>query len=171
MKTKEIGLFCFAIMPFVAGCASTPTALSPVGPLPGNRVAAAKDSQGYLQVFSATEKSLPVASDDPYTFNLHSGYDINDDSGKAVRFVPNHASSMDEWPDQVTLPAGNYNIVAESTWCGQVTVPVVIQKGKTTVVHLDDNWWPPSNTPANQLVCLPNGEAVGWSGLFSKSAD
>ena len=71
-------------------------------------------AKGYLQVFSATEKSNAVASDDYTYFNLHSGYDINDASRKSVKFLPNHASNMDEWPDQVTLPAGNYNIVAES---------------------------------------------------------
>jgi hypothetical protein len=88
-----------------------------------------------------------------------------------VQFVPNHASDMDEWPDDVSLPASNYNVVAESTWCGQVTVPVVIQKGKTTVVHLDDNWWPSSKTSTNQLVYLPNGEAVGWSSSIAKPSE
>ena len=96
-------------------------------------------TKGYLQVFSATEKSPPIASDDYTYFNLHSGYDINDASGKNVKFVANHASNMDEWPDEVALPTGTYNIVAASTCCGLVTVPVVIQKGKTTVVHLDRN--------------------------------
>jgi len=74
---------------------------------------------------------------------------------------------MDEWPDEVPLAAGNYNIVAESTCCGLVTVPVVIQQGKTTIVHLDRNWWPPSKTDTNQLVFLPDGEPVGWSSSTS----
>ena len=144
-------------------------ALAPVGPDAISRVV--PGSKGYLQVFSATEKSSAVASDDYTYFNLHSGYDINDASGKSVKFVPNHASNMDEWPDEVRLPAGNYNIVAESACCGLVTVPVIIQAGKTTVVHLDRNWWPPSNTPTNQLVYLPDGETVGWSSSISKSSE
>ncbi len=127
--------------------------------------------KGYLQVFSATEKSPPIASDDPAYFNLHTGYDITDTAGKSVRFVPNHVSNMDEWPDEVTLTAGNYNIVADSTCCGLVTVPVVIQQGKTTIVHLDGNWWPPSKTATNQLVSLPDGEAVGWSSSITKSSE
>jgi len=53
-----------------------------------------------------------------------------------VKFVPNHASNMDEWPDQVKLPAGNYSLVAESSGYGLVTVPVAIAAGKTTVVRL-----------------------------------
>jgi len=78
---------------------------------------------------------------------------------------------MDEWPDTVTLPAGTYNIVAESTGCGLVTVPVVIANGKTTTVHLDGNWSAPSKTPTNNLVFLPDGEAVGWSGSITKSSE
>jgi len=112
-----------------------------------------------------------IASDDPTYFNLHTGYDIiNDESRKGVKFVPNHTSNMDEWPDEVKLPVGNYNVVAESTCCGLVTVPVNIQTGKTTIVHLDRNWWPPSNTPTNQLVFLPDGEVVGWSSSTEKSS-
>lgn len=143
--------------------------LAPVGPDATSR--AEPGSKGYLQVFSATEKSPPITSDDPTYFDLHSGYDINDESGKSVKFVPNHASNMDEWPDEVRLNAGKYNIVAESTCCGLVTVPVVIQQGKTTIVHLDRNWWPPSKTATNRLVFLPDGEAVGWSSSIMKSSE
>jgi hypothetical protein len=52
-----------------------------------------------------------------------------------------------------------------------VTVPVVIQQGKTTIVHLDKNWWQPSKTDTNQLVFLPDGEAVGWSQLSKSSSE
>ena len=169
MKTNEFVFVCAAIVPFLAGCASAQTSLSPIGPNPSSRVASVSEA-GHLQVFSATEKSSPVTSDDffnyTYPLNLHTGYDITDADGKTVKFVRNHASDLDEWPDNVALPAGDYHIVAKSVWCGQVTVPVVVQNGKTTVVHLDNNWWPPANSPANQLVFLPDGEAAGWSSSF-----
>jgi hypothetical protein len=162
MKLKTWTYFSAAIIPLLAGCASNPMALAPVGPDAGGRTVSG--AKGYLEVFTATEKSAPIASDDNTYFDLHSGYDINDPSGKSIKYVPNHASNMDESPDRVTLPAGNYNIVAKSTCCGLVTVPVVIEKGKTTIVHLDRNWFPPSNISTNRLVFLPNGETVGWSG-------
>jgi hypothetical protein len=169
MKLKIITFVGAGIIPFVTGCISNPMALAPVGPDASSRMV--PGTKGYLQVFTATEKSRPIASDDNTYFDLHSSYDINDASGKSVKFVPNHASNMDEWPDEVRLPVGNYNIVAESTCCGLVTVPVVIEKGKTTIVHLDRNWWPPSKTSTNLLVFLPDGEAVGWSSSTTKSPE
>jgi hypothetical protein len=166
MKIKLILIIGAAIIPGLTGCAANPVALAPVGPDPASRAAAGPN--GCLQVFSATEKSIPFASDDPTYFDLHTGYDVNDAAGKSVKYVANHMSNLDEWPDTVTLPAGTYNIVAESTCCGLVTVPVVIANGKTTTVHLDRNWWPPSKTSTDKLVFLPDGETVGWRGSAAK---
>ena len=131
----------------------------------------AAGTKGHLQVFTATEKSIPSASDDPTIFALHTGYDIKDGSWKTIKYVPNHMSNMDEWPDTVTLPAGTYNLVAESTCCGLVTVPVVIASGKTTTVHLDGNWPLPAKTSTtNKLAFLPNGECAD-GGSRSKSSE
>ncbi len=167
MKIKIFMLVTTAIVPFISGCISCPMAVSPVGPDPMSR--ATSGLKGYLQVFSATETCADelMAID----FHPHSGYDIKDESGKPVKFVPNRASIMDEWPDQVPLPIGNYSVVARSTWCGLVTVPVLIQRGKLTVVHLDDNWFPSSKGVSNQLVYLPNGESVGWTRSTAKSSN
>ena len=162
MKLKSIILIVSVIIPFVTSCVNKPLALAPIGP--NSTVRSSGGIEGYLQVFSATQKSAPVVSDDSWLLDLHTGYDIYGQSGKERRFVPNHMSNLDTSPDTVALLAGTYNIVAESTWCGLVTVPVVIQKGKITAVHLDNNWFPSSNTPADKLVFLPNGDAVGWSG-------
>ena len=154
-------LICAGLIPFATGCISNPMALAPVGPDAGGQ--GSVGSKGYLRVFSATEKSPPITSNDPIYFKLHTGYDVNDASGKSVKYVANHMSNMDEWPDTISLAAGTYNIVAKSACCGLVTVPVVIANGKITTIHLDRNWCPPSNTPTNRLVFLPDNEAVGWS--------
>jgi len=79
-----------------------------------------------------------------------------------VKFVSNHMGDTDESPARVTIPAGRYNIVAESSSYGRVTVPVVIQQDRTTVVHLDGAWKPSSSTSSNEVVRLPDGEAIGW---------
>ena len=142
----------------LTGCASVPMALAPVGP--DALATASRGPEGYLEVFTATQT---IDVDFQAYFHPHMGYDINDAAGKNVMFVANHSSNMDESPTQASLPPGNYTVVAESTWCGLVAVPVVIEKGKTTIVHLDGSWWRPSHSSPNPLVYLPNGEAVGWS--------
>jgi hypothetical protein len=168
MKIKYCSLLGLAVIPMVAGCASTPLALSPVGPGPGRPAPSA--SAGRLQVFSATQQSNPIGDIGPASYSYpHTGYDINDASGQRVEFVANHFSDMDESPDVVKLSAGHYQIVAESSCFGLVTVPVVIENGKTTVVHLDRNWWPPRHTAVDRVVWLPDGEGVGWSGAIATS--
>jgi hypothetical protein len=171
MKRNTIILLInMAIISFTSGCISNPRALSSVGPDPMGGTASGP--QGWLEVFSGVEKTEIVESDIPVFCDPHSSYDINAESGKMVKFVPNHSSDMDEWPDRVALPAGNYNVVAQSKSYGLVKVSVLVQQGKTTVVHLDDNWLPSSRSASDQLVYLPNGDAMGWrSSLIVKSSN
>jgi hypothetical protein len=167
MKTKYLSLLLAAgIVPGLAGCISAPTPLALVGPDAHGRMGAGPE--GYLEVFTATQT---IDVDFHSYFSPHLGYDVNDLSGQCVKFVPNHTSDLDEAPDRVALPPGTYQVVAESTWCGLVSVPVVVQPGKTTVVHLDGNEWRPAPAAASHLVYLPNGEAVGWSGRSAMTAE
>jgi hypothetical protein len=141
-----------------ASCATTPVQLSAVGPEPP--VIHSAFGEGSLVVFSDTEakrldKGLP--------FYVHKSYLVEDQNGKILRWVPNHLGDMDQSPQRVTLPAGAFQIVADSTGYGRVRVPVVIEPGRTTEVHLDGNW-KSSDQPSNasDLVRLPNAEIVGW---------
>jgi hypothetical protein len=169
MKMKTFLLASLALLPFVNSCMSTPLALAPVGP--DASAQPRSSANGSLQVFSATQKSAPLASDDTQLFDLHTGYEVCSSAGQHLQYVANHQSNMDTSPDVVTLAPGRYNVLAQSTWCGMVTVPVVIQAGKTTVVHLDDNWFPSSHPQARELVFLPNGQAVGWSSPLANSGN
>ncbi len=162
MKMTHAGLLGAGIILGLTGCVTSPMALAPVGPDPTVRTI--PGPEGDLEVYTATH---PIEVDYLVYFNPHAGYDIDDTSGKRVKFVANHSSDIDEQPDWITLLPGNYIVVAESTWCGVVKVPVVIQEGKHTVVHLDGNGWGPSHS-STPLVFLPNGEAVGWSGLIAQ---
>ena len=157
MKTHCLTLIGAAIIPLLAGCASTPIALSPVGPKPSAPPIAY--GTGHLRVYSDT-KTRMISEDNYYP---HTSYSIRDQLGRFIKFVPNHIGYLDEKPTLVTIPAGKYNVVAESSSYGRVTVPVVIEDGKTTVLHLDRGWNPSLNTPSNEVVRLPDGEAVGWS--------
>lgn len=160
MKMINITRICAAIIPLVAGCATKPIALSPVGPEPAKTVAYAPS--GYIKVFSDTEEH--VIGDGPHYYP-HTGYTIFEKTGRSVEYVPNHIGDMDEVPTLVRIPVGDYKIVAQSSAYGRVTVPVIVQSGKTTVLHLDRGWSPAANIASNKLVRLPDGEAVGWSSI------
>lgn len=132
--------------------------LSSVGPAPVTPATPARPS-GYLRVYTATD---PYPSGDTTYYYPHTGYRIYDASGKLWGYVPNHTSNEDEIPTEVTIPAGEYTIKAQSDLYSLVVLPVVIQADRTTEIHLDSGWNPPSNASTNEIVYLPNGEAVGW---------
>jgi hypothetical protein len=132
MKTKHIALVAAGLISCLSGCVSNPTALALVNPDAACR--SQPGSDGYLKVYTATQT---VEVDFGAYFHPHMGYNVSGADGRPVEFVPNHTSNLDESPDEVALPPGRYNIVAESAWRGLVTVPVTIERGKTTIVRLD----------------------------------
>jgi hypothetical protein len=95
-------------------------------------------------------------------FDLHTGYDIDDASGRRFKFVPNHDSDIDEAPDPVILPPGIYTIVARSNG-GMVRFSVEIRNGEITTVHLDGGGLARPRSSYARPVLLSNGEIVGWS--------
>jgi hypothetical protein len=144
------------------GCSSVPVAFAPVGPNPLGSESTA--GEGQLQVFSGlTERSdnQNQASDDPVWYQ-HTDYRIYDLHGKLVKRVNNTIGHYEQAPRQVALPAGRYVIKAEAGDYSMVQVPVTIERGRTTRVHLDDNWNAPADTPRNELVGMPNGKPAGW---------
>jgi hypothetical protein len=154
MKTLLVAFLGAAIVANVTACASAPKTAS----------ASAADStapahKGYLLVFTATQT---VDADFNNYFDLHTGYDIDDASGKTFKFVPNHDSDIDEAPDPVILPAGTYTIVVRSVG-GAVRFPVEIRSGEITAVRFDGDGLTRPSSPSAHPVSLPNGEIVGWS--------
>jgi len=122
-----------ALLGFV-GCAGQQSiaVLKPVRPLTTEVKAR---PAGYLVVNSAAEQPNAQIYFDTH-FYPHSGYSIYDSHGVLVRTVRNHLGSWDETLERVSLPPGNYTVVALSEADGEVAVPVIIQKAKTTVVDL-----------------------------------
>jgi hypothetical protein len=157
MKTTNLSIMGAVALVAFAGCASQPVPVSPVGPEPVHVQGAAHAPKGYLRVFTDTN-TRHIGDEDVYY--THTGYSICSLSGKQLKYVPNHIGDMDESPTLVTLRTGDYDIVAESASYGRVTVPVVVEGARTTVVHLDRAWKPAK--AANQVVRLPDGEAIGW---------
>jgi hypothetical protein len=141
----------------LTGCTMTPVALQSVGPAP--MTDDNNGGTGQLRVFTATESH--EIGDNTF-FHPHTGYRICTSDGKFLKYVPNHQNYTDEMATVVRLPVGNYMVYAQCESYNLVSVPVVILAGKTTVVHLETTWQPPSTATTDQLVYLPNGRPVGW---------
>ncbi|MGO9587181.1 MAG: hypothetical protein ACLP2Y_13375 [Limisphaerales bacterium] len=148
-----------AVISLLTGCASTPVVLAPVGPDP--RGYSSKGSQGQLLVYSAWQGH--GEGDNPCYYQ-HSDYYIYQTSGKLVRHVENIVGHYAQSPRLEFLPAGKYIVQARARGYGNVwiKVPVVIQDGQTTRVHLDNGWRVPAGTAKTELVSVPIGYPVGW---------
>jgi hypothetical protein len=160
MKKTHVTLAAVMVA-LLSGC-STPTVLrDPVGPDPFvNKTA---DSEGTLQVFSATEEKNDVGFETAYP--QRTDYSIYSWNGKLIQRVrDNNKGHYDGTPRSVRLAPGIYNIralaaVGMGEW---ISLPVVIQAGCTTDVHLNGHWKPPADSPDTALVHSPAGFAIGW---------
>jgi hypothetical protein len=161
---KNICLFLGAgLMAVLVGCATTPVAVVvPVGPNPAGGKSLA--SEGGLQVFSRlaerTDDQNQASRDD--VWYQHTDYYIYNLQHRLVKRVDNTIGHYEEAPRVVTLPPGKYLVKAEANDDSWVNVPVMIEPGRTTRIHLDDNWPVPAYASKNDLVSLPNGYPIGW---------
>jgi hypothetical protein len=141
----------------LAGCASTPVVLSPVGPNPF--ALAGSDANGQLEVFSATEGR--IEGDNPTWFQ-HGDYYIYTQQGRMLKRVVNTVGYYEEAPCRLSLSPGNYLVKAGAKDYFRVEIPVVVRRGLLTAVHLDNKWKPPEATAKTNLVYTPDGYPIGW---------
>jgi hypothetical protein len=164
---KKATLLLLGVVPLVVSCASETVLSDRVGPNPVRGAASA--SAGYLRVFSEREPITEGFDEGANpTYYQYSDYRVYDERGKLVRYVSNSVGEYDPTPRLVSLPPGNYIVKGRAKDYLAVQVPVVIQCGRTTSVHLDDGWTPPACAGANELVIEPNGNPVGWRAHPSK---
>lgn len=136
-----------------AGCAPPSRWIAPaaVGPAP-----AVASDDGELIVYSADDAIDTADSEHPH----HRRYVIRAADGSVLRSIENQTGPFGQDPEDVTLPPGRYAIDTSATNAGPVRVPVVIEPGRLTVVHLDgDDESDP--VPASAAVRLPNGHPIG----------
>jgi hypothetical protein len=107
--------------------------LSPGPVRPGNLDYRTELAQGYLKVYSATDKF----KDGEAWYFPHSSYEIYTICGKLLKNVGNHISRSDEIPEIVALPVGSYTVVARAEKAGYIRVPAVINEGQQTILDLD----------------------------------
>jgi hypothetical protein len=140
----------------LAGCASAPVALAPVGPNPIGYQSQAGDGQ--LEVFSAL--SGHGEGNNP-TWYRHTDYYICNQQGERLQHVENSVGHYSQAPRVVLLPPGEYIVEARAKGTLRVRVPVIIKFGERTSVHLDGAWQPSEGGTA-QIVYAPTGYPVGW---------
>ena len=166
-KAFPLTVCAIGLASIVIGCASTPVVLAPVGPCSTRQEAS--HPNGYLQVFSVME---PQSEGDDPVWYQHSGYIIYNQQRKRIKYVGNTIGKWDEAPQTVTLPSGRYTVKARAEGFRYVfvNVPVVIEQGKTTAVHLEEGWNPPPGPPGTEIVRASSGYAVGWLAASSTSS-
>ena len=104
------------------------------GPIQSELSDQAELRQGYLLVYSATDRF----DDGGTLYYPHSSYSIYTTDGKFFKNVENHISRSDEIPALVTLPAGSYTILLRSENRGYIRLPIVITAGRRTILDPDE---------------------------------
>ena len=97
-------------------------------------------SSGDLLVYSATYPQTLEQSEYP----AHTDYTIATADGHIIERVSNATGTFASRPARVTLPAGEYHVRAQCKGGRFVTVRVVIEPNKTTIVDLDGETLAPS---------------------------
>jgi hypothetical protein len=163
----------------LAGCASVSkvTVTQPIGPPLTGRAEATGD--GSLQVFSERVRADVDINAEEFAWNndfgrndflyesAHTDYFIYTPDGQLYQRVRNSRGRNDNNPTLVTLPAGSYRIEAEAARNDgeslTLDVPVIIEPGQTTTVHLERDWKPSKTMADNHaLVQAYDGRIIGW---------
>jgi hypothetical protein len=138
---RAVALLSLAAVLLPAGCtSSSPQQSAPGGPKKLTRAERWK-AQGWLQVYTTQRwKHIPGS---PMSY-VHATYKLLTPEGRLVMDVMN-VGPMDE-PEAVRLDPGNYvvqawafkpEVVKAPLTHGAVRIPVTVETGKMTVLHLD----------------------------------
>lgn len=161
-ETVKAKPFLFVMIAVGLGCAyrQRELVLDAVGPC--HLESRTVEAGGTLVVYSARDP-FPHFNSSPY-HDYHSDYRILSNKGATLKNVHNDSDTVVEGPVEVKLKAGTYLVRARANGYGWVTVPVVIEAGRGTKVHLDGGAGGLRNeTPLpKDGVRLPHGEIAGW---------
>ncbi|MCX6923242.1 MAG: hypothetical protein NT154_08545 [Verrucomicrobia bacterium] len=162
----------------LSGCvsASKVVVVEPVGPGPSG--AAPGTGDGSLVIYSARTPTDADVYMSEWRWNndfgkneflyesAHTDYVIYAENGEIFKPVRNSRNANDGMPTVVHLPAGTYRVEAEAVNCDsdrvKVVLTVVIQHGRATLAHLDDDWRPQGQFRSSEVAKLPCGRIIGW---------
>jgi hypothetical protein len=150
-----------AIAAVATGCVTPRSTLATqrVGPDPAV-VATSADTMGTLRVYAEFE-------DAGHGRRRHGDYRIEFDDGRPPMTVHNQNLSGNDGPAERTLAPGTYRVFARAKGYGLVTVPVSIESGVATEVHLERSGEARGAAAPGtaSLVRLPDGTPVGWKAI------
>ncbi len=155
----SMGVICVSLL----ASRALATTLPPVGPNPSGLQN--QSASGQLEVFSTLEGHSE--GNNPPWFQ-HADYYICDRQGHELQQVDNAVGYYARVPRMVTLAPGQYLIKSPAKDAFWVKVPVVVQAGHVTRVHLDGDWAMPANTPETKVVFSPSGYPVGWRVAYAR---
>ena len=147
----------------MAGCVSErdKLVLDPVGPVQTS--APQPSNEGFLTVYSAYDAGGHFYSR-KFDGREYSDYSIFNAQDQLLRKIHNSTDSIIEEPATVSLPPGEYQVIARANGYGNVTVPVTIEQDRQTIIHLEGG--EPGSALAGadpgKMVRLPNGQIVGF---------
>jgi hypothetical protein len=164
-------MIAIAAVALLSGCVSSQNALvlDPVGPSMLQTTTSSTSTNGMLMVYSAFRRNADFNSRDPNR-QEHSNYEILTGDGELLQKVPNNSRTMLEDPTTVELLPGKYSVKARANGYGFVTVPVIIEARKSTILHLEGGGFWPDETVFNQTnaVRLPDGNIIGWKATIQQ---
>ena len=148
----------------LSGCVSGKNGpvLDPVGPaMP--RSSTPGSSDGTLVVYSAYDVHASFIHRDSRS-PVYSDYKILTSDGRLLQRVHNDPETLLPDPVAVELPPGKYQVVALANGYARVTVPVMVETRRTTILHLEGGgFWPdPAAFNRTNAVRLPDGVIIGW---------
>jgi hypothetical protein len=136
--------------------------LATVGPQ--DQSAFVNSTNGALVVYSAYDVNASFNNRDS-SEPVYSDYDIFSSNGNPLPRVHNNSGTLLQDPLAVELTPGKYNVLAFANgYVKKMLVPVIIEAGRTTIVHLEGGGFWPDESAFNQTnaVRLPDGVIVGW---------
>ncbi|HVU27995.1 MAG TPA: hypothetical protein VHG71_09700 [Verrucomicrobiae bacterium] len=148
----------------LSGCmtAKNVTVLDTVGPV-RKELTAKNSTNGTLIVYSAYEVNADFNARDPNRPE-YSDYKILTAGGKLLQKVHNNTGTILADPLPVPLTPGKYIVVVRANGYGRLTIPVVIEARRSTVLHLEGGGSWPDESVFNQTnaVRLDDGQIIGW---------
>lgn len=120
-------------------------------------------SNGTLVVYSAYDVNASFINRNSKS-PVYSDYKILAADGRLLQRVRNNSGTILQDPVLVGLPSGKYQVIALANGYGRVMVPVSVEAGCRTILHLEGGGFWPDESAFNQTnaVCLPDGVIIGW---------